>query len=103
MPLLPRPNRSVILVPLRLSGNAGPTLVSLAHALTAIHPAIPVQVGATRAAFAMALLAMRHAPMLALLMLAMVGRLAGWSGLREGRRGDRQSERGGDDLHVGSP
>lgn len=59
------------------------TLVSLAHTLATIHPAVPVAIGATGATFAVTRLAMRHALVLALLMLGMVGRLAGRSGLRK--------------------
>ena len=90
------------LVALRLSG-CRLTLASLAHVLAAIHPAVPVAIGAASAAFAMALLAVGHTLMLALLMLGMVGRLAGGSGLRKRRGSDRKRERGNDDLHVNSP
>jgi len=73
----------VVLVTLRLCRCRLP-LASLAHSLAAIHPAVPVAVGATGAAFALAL-TVGHALVLTLLMLGMIGRLGGRSGLRKGR------------------
>jgi len=92
----------VVLVALRLRGLA---LAGLTHVLAAIHLSVPVAVGATRAAFGVSL-TMGHTLMalvLALLMPGMVRRLAGGSGLRNGRRSDRKRERGSDDFHVHSP
>ncbi|MGD9812713.1 MAG: hypothetical protein AB7U35_15520 [Sphingobium sp.] len=94
----------MVLVTLRLCGR-GLALAGLAHLLAAIHPAVPVAVGATGAAFAMPL-TLGHALMalvLALLMLGMIRRLAGGSRLRNGRRSDRKRERGSDEFHVHSP